>query len=67
MKVLILEKEYDGEDLFVEVGEDIIDAFNANNNPELRNIPTDKYGFHTGTFKIILQWEGDDDTTDGGK
>lgn len=51
----IFEKEYDGESLY-DVQRDVIEAFDARFNPNVEDIPQDKYGFQRGTFTVKIEW-----------
>lgn len=51
----LLEKEYDGESI-VDMSRDIYEAFDDRFNPVISEVPTDMYGFQTGTFKVTITW-----------
>lgn len=53
--MLIFEKEYDGESL-IDIERDLEEAFNPRFNPLVNYVPVDQYGFHKGTFKMIIEW-----------
>jgi hypothetical protein len=53
--MIILEKQYDGESLY-DIERDIAEVFDERFNPEISAIPTDMYGFQTGTFTVTITW-----------
>ena len=50
----IFEYEYDAESLY-DIQRDIIEAFDEDFNPEIKNIPM-KEGLMVGTFKVTIVW-----------
>jgi len=53
--MIIFEKEYDGESL-CDLNRDVSEAFDADFNPIVSKIPTDKYGIQLGKFKVVMMW-----------
>jgi hypothetical protein len=51
----IFEKTYDGESV-VDVYRDVTEAFDADFNPVMQNIPQDQHGFQTGQFRVTVEW-----------
>ncbi len=58
-QLTIFEKDYDGESLY-DLERDVSESFNEDYNPVLTEIPTDGYGFQTGTFKVKIQCTQDE-------
>lgn len=50
---IVFEKKYDDESI-VDLERDMYEAINESDGP------VDEHGFHTGTFKVIIMWESDD-------
>lgn len=50
-KVILFEKEYDDESL-IDLQEHIYYVLEEGDY----DLPTDKYGFRRGTFKVIIEW-----------
>jgi hypothetical protein len=51
----LFEGKYSGESLY-DVGRDVSEAFDADFNPIVAQIPSDEYGFQEGTFKVTIEW-----------
>ena len=54
MSLILLEKEYYGEDIH-EAGDDVLESIGDDH-------PKDEYGFHKGTFRVTVEWIPDDET-----
>ena len=54
--MILFEKEYAGYEIH-EISQDVLEAFMAQYNPKIREIPCDQFGLQTGTFKINITWE----------
>lgn len=52
---VIFQKTYDGESL-VDLSRDTWECLDAKFNPIAGEIPVDKWGLHTGTFKVTIEW-----------
>ena len=53
--MIIFEKEYDGESLY-DLDRDVSEVFTYDPNSKVATIPSDRYGIHTGTFKVTITW-----------
>ena len=53
--MIIFDKEYESE-LIGDLGRDVYEAFNPDFNTIVNTIPVDEYGFHTGIFKVTIEW-----------
>lgn len=53
--MLIFKKEYDGESLY-DLDRDVAEAVDETYNDAIKDIPTDEYGMHLGTFKVTIEW-----------
>ncbi len=58
MTISLLNKEYDGEDIF-DAGRDVWEAWHKQFTPAVRDIPYDNLGFFKGKFKIKIEWNED--------
>lgn len=58
--ITLLDKTYSGGE---ELGQDVEEDVNWAlwNDPEFKDIPVDEYNFQTGTFRVTITWEPDDD------
>lgn len=52
----IFKQQYSGESI-VDVCRDVWEAFDADFNPLVENIPQDEYGIQKGTFTVTVTWE----------
>ncbi|ATS92402.1 hypothetical protein DLP05_128 [Stenotrophomonas phage vB_SmaS_DLP_5] len=55
-KIVVFEKEYDGESLY-DLDRDISEAMLEEYNDKVGQIPTNADGFQTGKFKVTVVWE----------
>lgn len=59
-KQTILNKEYCGEGI-IDMSQDIDEMLDERFNPVIKDLPVDEYGIITGTFKLSVTWEADDE------
>jgi hypothetical protein len=55
----IFEKTYDGESI-ADIDRDVSECFDAQYNSVMVNIPTNKDGFHKGSFVVTVEWIPED-------
>jgi hypothetical protein len=60
--ITLLDKTYDGESI-CDAERDVYEAFIEDFTPAVSGIPSDDLGFQTGTFKVTVTWEPDDERT----
>lgn len=53
--MIVFEEEYSSESLY-DLGRDVHEAFDERFNPIMNKIPKDECNFHTGTFKVTIEW-----------
>lgn len=55
MSKVVFKKDYDGESLY-DVERDVMESFDENYNPIVKDIPQDQYGIQKGTFTVTITW-----------
>jgi len=56
--MIVFEKVYDGESI-VDIYRDVDEAVSADYNPVVDQIPVDTYGFATGKFRVLIEWQSE--------
>ena len=55
-QLVIFEKVYDGESM-VDLYRDISEIYDF--SPTIKQVPSDEYGIHKGTFKVSITWNAE--------
>ena len=58
--MIIFDKDYSGESLN-DLGRDIDEAFDPMFNPIVRSLVTDENGFVSGSFKVVVYYQDDEE------
>ena len=54
----IFRQDYDGESI-ADLGRDLSECLDERYHPEVKDIPSDEYGFAKGTFTVVIRWQSD--------